>query len=169
MNYKIITTKTCKVIGLQVGLTRSQSENHRIIASHWKTFNRELRNQKIETGNNWLKFGITKKIGGEYFYLTAIPSAMEVAGFSDEELKGGDYICFEHRGNMGLLKTTVNDIYKKIIPQSDFEVDEFRATIHYEQYDHRFLWNKPSSLISIYVPVKVTARSSESPRTLTAK
>ena len=31
-----------------------------------------------------------------------------------------------------------------------------RATIHLEQYDHRFLWNKPNSIIDIYVPIKTS-------------
>jgi hypothetical protein len=57
---------------------------------------------------------------------------------------------------MGLIKSTVNNIYKKVIPISDFNIDENRTSIHHEQYDRRFLWNKPGSLISIYVPVKIT-------------
>lgn len=156
MNYKIITTNGFKVIGLQVELTKSQNQNHRIITSHWKSFNRELRTRKIKSDGNWLKFGVTKKTGDQYFYLTAIPKKVDVHGFFEEKLKGGEYLCFEHRGDMGLLKATVNDIYKKTIPESEFELDESRTTIHYEQYDHRFSWNKPSSLISIYVPVKNT-------------
>jgi hypothetical protein len=55
---------------------------------------------------------------------------------------------------MRLLKSTVNNIYKKVNPESDFNIDENRTAIHYEEYDHRFLWNKPSSLVSTYVPVK---------------
>ncbi|MFT6296337.1 MAG: hypothetical protein ACJATW_002632 [Glaciecola sp.] len=55
---------------------------------------------------------------------------------------------------MRLLKSTVNNIYKKVIPESDFNIDENRTVIHYEEHDHRFLWNKPSSLVSTYVPVK---------------
>jgi len=31
-----------------------------------------------------------------------------------------------------------------------------RATIHLEQYDHRFLWNKLNSIIDIYVPIKTS-------------
>lgn len=156
MNYKLITLQGHKVVGLQVELSKSQSQNHQIITAHWKNFNRELRIQKIKSGANWLKFGVTKRINDQVFYLTAIPKISNVVGFSEEELRGGNYICFEHRGPMGLLKTTVNDIYRKLIPESKFDVDECRAIIHYEQYDHRFLWNKPSSLISIYVPVKST-------------
>jgi len=142
------------VIGLEVELTKSLNENHKIIANHWKRFNQELRIRQVKLADNWLKFGVTKKVDDQYFYLTAIPKKLEVAGFSEEALKDGEYMCFEHRGHMGLLKSTVNNIYKKVIPESDFNIDENRTVIHYEEYDHRFLWNKPSSLIRIYVPVK---------------
>ena len=80
----------------------------------------------------------------------------DVAGFTEEELRGGEYICFEHKGDMGLLKPMIHKIYKKFIPESDFELDESRATIHFEQYDHRFLWNKPNSIIDIYVPIRTS-------------
>ena len=154
MNYEIVSRKSCKVVGLQVELTTSQNENHRIIASHWKKFNRELRINKIQSDGDWLKYGITKKINNRYTYLTAIPSVVGVVGFIEEELKGGEYICFEHKGNMGLLKSTIYGIYKKCIPETDFELDKNRVTIHFEQYDRRFLWNKLNSIITIYVPIK---------------
>ena len=156
MNYEIVTKKSCKVIGLQVELTTSQNENHRIIASHWKRFNRELRIKEIRFDSNWLKYGITTKIDNQYMYLTAIRKMSDVIGFAEEELRGGEYICFEHKGNMDLLKSTIHGIYKKFIPESDFELDESRATIHFEQYDHRFLWNKPNSIIDIYVPIETS-------------
>jgi predicted transcriptional regulator YdeE len=87
---------------------------------------------------NWLKYGVTKQIDDQYFYSTAILKLIEVAGFSEEELKIGEYMCFDHRGHMGLLKSTLNNIYKKVIPESDFNIDESRTTIHYEQYGRRF-------------------------------
>ncbi|MDA0278898.1 MAG: effector binding domain-containing protein [Proteobacteria bacterium] len=92
MNYEIVTKKSCKVIGLQVELTTSQNENHRIIASHWKRFNRELRIKEIRFDGSWLKYGITKKSNNQYMYLTAIPKITDVAGFTEEELRGGEYI-----------------------------------------------------------------------------
>lgn len=156
MDYEIVTRQCCKVIGLQVELTTSQNENHRIIAAHWKRFNRELRIKEFRFDGNWLKYGITKKINNQYTYLTAIPKKADVVGFAEDELRGGEYICFEHKGNMGLLKSTIHEIYKKFIPESDFELDQSRATIHFEQYDHRFLWNKPNSIIDIYVPIETS-------------
>lgn len=154
MNYEIVTRKSCKVVGLQIELTTSQNENQKIIARHWKRFNRELRINEIRFNGSWLKYGITRKTNNQYTYLTAIPRTTDVVGFTEEELGGGEYICFEHKGNMGLLKSTIHDIYKKLIPESKFELDKSRATIHFEQYDKRFLWNKPNSIIDIYVPIE---------------
>jgi len=31
-----------------------------------------------------------------------------------------------------------------------------RASIHLEQYDYGFLWNKPNSIVDIYVPIKTS-------------
>lgn len=156
MKYEVVTRDSCSVLGLQVALTASQRENHKIIAEHWKRFNRELRIKNIKLGGNWLKYGITNKNNNKYTYLTAIPKVIDVVGFTEIKLGGGKYIQFEHRGNMGLLKSTIYSIYKEIIPESSFVIDPNRTMIHYEQYDNRFLWNKPNSLISIYVPIKVT-------------
>ena len=156
MNYEIVTRKSCKVVGLQVELTVSQNENHKIIANHWKRFNRELGSKGMRFDGSWLKYGITKKINNQYTYLTAIPKMTDVVEFAEEELRGGEYIRFEHKGNMGLLKSTILGIYTKFLPESNFELDESRTTIHFEQYDHRFLWNKPNSIIDIYVPIKTS-------------
>jgi len=57
---------------------------------------------------------------------------------------------------MLLLKTTIHHIYKKFIPEFDFELNEIRTTIHYEQYDQRFFRNKPDSIIDIYLPIRIT-------------
>ncbi len=150
----MVTKPCCSVLGLQVELTRSQSENHRIIARHWKMFNHELRIKKIRFDKNWLKYGVTRKVGDHYTYLAAIPKVMAIEGFLEKELKGGEYLCFEHKGEMGLLKSTIHEIYKKLIATSKFELECSRTVVHYEQYDHRFLWNNPNSVIDIYVPIK---------------
>jgi hypothetical protein len=47
---------------LQVELTKSQNENHKIIASHWKQFDRKLGIKGITFDGNWLKYGNTKKL-----------------------------------------------------------------------------------------------------------
>lgn len=156
MKYTVVIKDSCSVIGLQVALTTSQSENQKIIVNHWKKFNRELRVKQVKLGGNWHKYGVIKKTTNQYTYLTAIPKIVGVVGFTEVELQAGKYIQFEHRGSMGLLKSTVHRIYKEIIPHVGFVIDKKRTMIHYEQYDYRFLWNKPNSLINIYVPINLT-------------
>ena len=153
MNYIITKKETFLVHGLEVKLTTSQSQNLEIIKKHWQYFNHQLKINQVELQNNWLKFAITKKINNEYFYLTAIPYIIDIKGFKKEEILGGDFINFEHIGALNLIKFTLLNIYKKFIPNSSFKLDNNRKLIHFEQYDNRFKWNKPNSIIEIYLPL----------------
>lgn len=167
MDVKPVIVKGIKVSGLSVQLTRSQSQNHQIIAKHWQTFNHILKSKKLKLGRNWVKYGITQKVGDSYYYMTAIPSDIGVGGFDGFEVDGGEidgfetvildtaeYCCFQHMGSMGLIKSTIYKIYKEIIPSLGIRLNENRGLIHYERYDYRFNWNKPNSIIDIYVPTK---------------
>jgi len=153
MKYKVIQKETFLVHGLWVQLTTSQSDNFKIITKHWQYFNHQLKINQIEFQNNWLKFAITKKINNEYFYLTAIPYTIDIKGFKKEEILGGNFISFEHIGALNLIKFTLLNIYKKFLPNSSFKLDNNRKLIHFEQYDYRFKWNKPNSIIEIYLPL----------------
>jgi len=154
MNYKTTQKETFLVHGLQIKLTTSQSENLVIITKHWQYFNYQLKTNQVKLENNWLKYAITKKINNEYFYLIAIPYQMDIVGFKKEEIIGGDFICFEHKGALNLIKFTILNIYKSFIPNSNFKIDKNRRLIHFEQYDYRFKWNKSNSIIEIYLPVQ---------------
>ena len=92
------------------------------------------------------------KVNDKYFYMAAIPVNSECEYFETETINQGNFIRFEHKGHMGLMKTTLNKIYRDIIPISGLQFDENRKIMHYEQYDFRFNWNNPDSVIDIYVP-----------------
>ena len=154
MKYSIVEKEAFTVSGLQIKLSTSQRKNFKIITHHWQNFNNELKINNIKFKSNWLKYGITKKINDEYFYLIAIPYQRDIIGFTKEEIKGGKFICFEHSGKMDLIKSSIFDIYKNFIPTFNVEVEDNRTIIHYEQYDHRFLWNKSNSIVEIYLPIK---------------
>ncbi len=154
MKYSIFEKETFNVSGLQIKLSTSQRKNFKIITQHWQNFNNELKINNIKLKRNWLKYGITEKINGEYFYFIAIPSESDIIGFTKKEIKGGRFVCFEHAGKMDLIKSSIFDIYKNFIPKCNFEVEENRTMMHYEQYDHRFLWNKSNSIVEIYLPIK---------------
>ncbi|MDH3325418.1 MAG: GyrI-like domain-containing protein [Gammaproteobacteria bacterium] len=153
MDFEVVRKDGFKVCGLSVELTPSQSENYKIIQSHWKNFNYDLRNKNIVLGKNWIKYGIIKKLNGKYFYMTAIPSNADISGFETEEIESGRYLLFSHVGKLNLITTTINDIYRVTIPKSGYSLNESRTIIHYEQYDCRFNWGKADSVIDIIVPI----------------
>jgi predicted transcriptional regulator YdeE len=156
MNTIVANIKTC---GLVTELTNSQSDNFIIIQKHWKFFNEELQKYKLnQNRGNWEKFGITYKRGEKYFYLTAIPKLEQVFPdhFTFMEIPKGEYEIFTHKGKMENLKQTINTIYKISIPNSNLKIEDPKKTgfIHFEKYDYRFQWNKPTSIIDIYLPLK---------------
>ncbi|MFN6945153.1 MAG: GyrI-like domain-containing protein [Cytophagaceae bacterium] len=147
--------------GLSIELTNSQTDNFKIIQNLWVTFNKELRkfnlNQNI---GNWTKYGITFKVGEKYFYLTAIPrnTVLFPDHFTSLEIPKGEYEIFTHKGKMENMKQTLYDIYKIILPNSNLKIeDQMKAGfIHFEKYDFRFQWNKPNSVIEIYLPINTS-------------
>lgn len=144
--------------GLVAELTNSQTDNFEIIQKHWKTFNEELEKYKLnQSGGNWVKFGITFKIAEQYLYLAAIPTnnLFFPDHFTRLEISKGDYEIFTHKGKMENIKQTFFEIYKVILPKSNLKIEDHIKTgfIHFEKYDYRFQWNKPSSAIDIYLPL----------------
>ena len=147
--------QTC---GLVIELTNSQTDNFEIIQNHWRTFNEELKKLKLnQNGGNWTKYGITFKIGEKYFYLTAIPTnnILLPDHFTRLEIPKGEYEIFTHKGKMENIKQTIFEIYKVILPKSNLKIEDHTKTgfIHFEKYDYRFQWNKPTSVIDIYLPL----------------
>ena len=155
MEFKIVIKKNLEICGLQTELTTSQQENHKIITKHWQVFNNKLSSRKINSGENWKKFGITTKKNNRYFYLSAIsiPAKADISSFTVFNMAGGKFACFHHKGKLEFIKSTIHNIYKNIIPMSNLKIDKKRFLIHYEQYDNRFHWNKTDSVIDIFVPI----------------
>ncbi|TRX38887.1 GyrI-like domain-containing protein [Flavobacterium sp. ZT3R18] len=145
--------------GLVTELTNSQTANFKIIQKHWKTFNEQLKKYKLnQNRGNWDKFGITYKTDEKYYYLTAIPAINQVfpSHFTGLEMPKGDYEIFTHKGKMENIKQTLFEIYKVILPKSNLKIEDNTKTgfIHFEKYDYRFQWNKATSIIDIYLPLK---------------
>jgi predicted transcriptional regulator YdeE len=59
------------------------------------------------------------------------------------------------RGKLRYLNSTIHAIYKKMLPGRNIKprFEEKAGLIQFERYDNRFHWNKPDSLIEIYVPI----------------
>lgn len=153
MDVKIVSKTDIYLGGLKVELTASQKENYRIIREHWHYFNSQLRIRKITTDLNWVKYGVFTKVHGVYYYLSAIPADYEIVGFESFVIAGGQFAKFCHQGSLREIKSTVNDIYRSILPKYGLKIDERRSFIHYEQYDNRFYWNRSDSIIEIFVPL----------------
>ena len=85
--------------------------------------------------------------------MAAIPFIPGHKKFQTLTLNKGNYARFLFVGNMELIKSTIRNIYKEILPNSDLEVDSERTLIHYEYYDYRFRWNNSNSEIDILIPV----------------
>ena len=150
--------KNILTCGLLTELTHSQAGNFEIIKKHWKMFNAELQKYNlIQNGGNWEKYGITFKTNETYFYLTTIPQNGLVfpSYFISKEIPKGEYEIFTHTGKMENIKQTIHNIYKNILPNSNLKIEHYSKTgfIHFEKYDYRFRWDKPTSIIDIYLPL----------------
>ena len=75
--------------------------------------------------------------------------------FVSKEIPKGEYEVFTHIGKMENIKQTVYNIYKNILPNSNLTIEHYSKTgfIHFERYDYRFGWDKPNSVIDIYLPL----------------
>jgi len=157
--FQMVNFRKIDLIGLEIKLTRSQDKNYILIRDLWKKFNPELKNIKNRRSGNWEKFGITYKKDGDIFYVASIEKTDKMILPSDminKEIKQGQYVCFTHIGAMDAIKTTLFDIFKKIVPKLKLEIkpNEKSGLICFERYDYRFNWNNPNSLLEIYLPLE---------------
>lgn len=159
MEHEIIVVNELSVCGWSAPLTTSQSENAKRISKLWKAFNQELKTKNIKGGKDWVKYGITMKIDGQYSYATAIPAELINNGFEAMTIYGGKFARFQHIGSLAHMKTTFLDIYKKSIPKSGLFIESERAMLHYELYNHRFHWTRSDSVVDICVPILETPNS----------
>lgn len=148
--------------GLSVELTTSQTQNGLIIQAHWIKFNAEIKRLKRnKNSGNWVKYGFTYKVNEKYFYLAAIPFlGNEVPNdFETMLIPKGEYVFFEHLGNMNAIKSTIYSIYKVQLPQLGIKIENQskEGFIHFEKYDSRFKWNNPNSILEIHLPISIVS------------
>jgi len=153
MDFELIEREKIILIGMSIELTTSQIENYGIIRKHWMNFNSILKKTKYNSKSNWTKYGVTLKIDGKYMYMAAIPYNENCQDFETINIHEGLFARFQHIGSMEKIKSTVYDIYKRIIPEKQLHIDNERSILHYELYDYRFQWNNANSIIEIYLPI----------------
>jgi predicted transcriptional regulator YdeE len=154
MDFELIKKEKITLAGIPIELTISQTENYRLIRKHWINFNSKLRSSKYISKSDWTKYGVTCKSGDKFFYMPAIPYTGTFMDFKNIDIPEGLFARFQHTGSMEKIKSTVYDIYKRVIPEKLFQVDNERYILHYELYDYRFQWNKENSIIDIYLPIR---------------
>ncbi|MFE3869819.1 GyrI-like domain-containing protein [Flavobacterium sp. ZS1P70] len=160
MTSQLENIMTC---GLFVEITTSQSRNFIIIQDHWVKFNAELKRYNLKQNiENWEKYGITYKINEKYFYMTSIPYFGQIIpnNFVYKEIPKGEYVFFSHTGKMEEIKNTIYNIYKKLLPNLGLNIEHYSIVgfIHFEKYDFRFQWNKPNSIVEIYLPLNMLTK-----------
>jgi predicted transcriptional regulator YdeE len=153
MTIEIVSKPDITICGLQTKLTTSQKENYQIIRSNWQNFNKQLRINNLKSNKNWEKFGVITKTDESYFYLSGIQFSTEIIDFKNYKIKNSNFAKFFHKGDLQSIRSTVHDIYKNRIPNSDLKIDLKRSLIHFEHYDHRFHWSRSDSIIEIFVPL----------------
>ena len=162
--FRLVKIELIQTIGISTMLTGSQQKNFTIISGLWKQFNAEIHKIKNRglTKDNWEKFGITYTQHHEYFYAATIqytPDMIPPKSMIRKDIVQGQYACFVHTGSLNKLKSTIYNIYKNILPENDLIPDKTKL-IYFEKYDNRFHWNKPGSVIEIFVPIKTGISSS---------
>jgi predicted transcriptional regulator YdeE len=153
MNPEVLTLRQISVCYYQTKLTSSHNKNFFIIRQHWKEFNTLLQINKVKLGPNWEKYAITQKDNDQYYYQCAFPTTTHIHQFEFMQIPAGNYVKFRHEGPMNTIRETINEIYKEVIPNSDLNIDRDRSLIHIEHYDSKFNWNRPDSIVEIYVPL----------------
>ncbi len=163
--FQFVKIDSKHTVGISTALTKSQHKNFAVISSLWKHFNAEIHKirNRPSSSRDWEKFGITYTQNHEYHYLAAIQfmdNMLAPLNMIKKDIVQGRYACFTHTGKMNHLKSTVYAIYKKMLPERNLtpESQEKAGLIHFERYDNRFHWNRPDSIIEIYVPMETGAK-----------
>ncbi len=162
--FQLIEIDLIPTVGITTALTRSQNKNQVLISSLWKRFNAEIHkiDNRPSSGKNWAKFGITYAHNHDYVYLAAISYLYDMQAPSTmihKNIPRGQYACITHIGKINGLKSTVDSIYRKILPQRNLKPESHvkAGLIQFEKYDNRFHWNRPDSIIEIFVPLETFA------------
>jgi len=158
MDYKIIERNEIKLVGMMEKIVMPNNT----IPKLWEEFNKRFIEIKNVVGEIAC-YGVADNMSTEVYSFDETV-AKEVSSFKDipegmitKIIPARKYLVFTHKGlivgkngEMNLNKT-YEDIYSKIIPSLDFEVD---SSFNFELYDERFSHDSDESEFDIYVPIK---------------
>ncbi len=154
MKYTIREIEAFTVIGQKVELTNYQKRNIQISIQFWRKFNSNLKKSYLSQAGNWIKYAFMEKRNGKLFYFCAIPKRNIIPdNFLYKEIQAYKYLVVEHTGSMDKIYETYSKIYKELLPNTEYALLQ-KDFLHFERYDYRFHWNKESSIIEIWLPIK---------------
>lgn len=154
MNYTIRELEPFSVIGQEIELTNRKKENIKICVEFWREFNNNLKKAYLSQAGNWIKYAFMERREDKLFYYCAIPRKVVIPeGFISKEISSNKCLVVEHIGVMDRIYETYSKIYKEILPNAEY-IPLQENFLHFERYDTRFHWNRDSSVIEIWIPIK---------------
>lgn len=154
MNYRIQELDSFAVVGQEVELSNKQSKNLQLSMNFWPRFNANLKRAQLSQSSNWVKYAFMQRRDDKVFYYCAIPKRDHIPeGFISKEIQFSRYLVVEHVGSMKNIYSTYEQVYKELLPAHNY-LPKQTDFLHFERYDHRFHWNKPTSIIEIWIPIQ---------------
>lgn len=153
MDYKILELDEFEIMGVKYELSNSLIRNINLAKRYWMKFNNKLRRDEIYLGRNWCKYAFIIEEGSKLFYYISVPKKDYVPeDFMVKTIPSSRYLTINHIGSMNKLKLTMDSVYSKINDDNIVLNDDCFS--YFEKYNYKFHWNKPDSVIGIYVPIK---------------
>jgi len=154
MDYRIETRGAFCVMGQEVKLAGTKTENVKISSQFWQTFNQNLKRSGCTGSPNWVKYALLQRRTEGLFYTPAVPLQSTVPpGFFVLELPAATYLVTQHRGPMRNIYSSYETLYRTLLPNSGRRPAQ-QQFLHFERYDDRFYWNRESSILELWVPVE---------------
>lgn len=154
MKYTIREMEALSLIGQEIQLTKSKSQNIKICTQFWQQFNTNLKKAYLFQSGNWVKYAFMEKRGEQLFYFCAIPRKVVVPdGFLMKEIPSQQYLVVEHIGAMDNIYDTYGKLYQELLPGTGYTLRK-KDFLHFERYDYKFQWNRSNSVIEIWVPIE---------------
>lgn len=143
------------LIGQQIPLTSSFTNNMNLIQTFWRQFNNTLKKEHLTQGGSFQKYGITFRKQQQLYYACAVPTLHTYPkSFQLYQLPRHVYLHYEHIGPMTALPQTIHTIMKEYLPSHGYQCAPMEL-IYYEQYQESFQWNQETSIITIGVPLQL--------------
>lgn len=155
MDVKFVIKQEFKIVGMDILTTIEENERDRSIPKLWDRYierESEIKNTVKESSMGLCE--VTADSEDEFTYICCkeVENFEEVPeGMVTRTVKTAKYAVFTHKGAVDNLGETYDYIYRKWLPNSEYEI--ISDGYDFELYDERFD-NTENSELDIYIPVK---------------